>query len=149
MAYLRRTGLDGLIRKLEQPVLGICLGLQLMCRHSEEGDTACLGIFPIEVRKFDSGTRLVKVPHMGWNALENMSSPLFRGLDDGAFVYFVHSYYAELSEYTIAETGYIDRFSAGLRRGNFYATQFHPEKSADVGSRILENFIRIGTTGSV
>jgi glutamine amidotransferase len=149
MSHLRQTGLDDLIRELRQPVLGICLGLQLMCRHSEEGDTECLGIFPIEVRKFVSETPLVKVPHMGWNALENMSSPLFRGLDEGAFVYFVHSYFAELSDYTIAETGYIDRFSAALCRDNFYATQFHPEKSADTGSRILENFIRIGTTGPV
>jgi glutamine amidotransferase len=143
MAYLKERGLDVLIRELKQPVLGVCLGLQLMCAHSEEGDVACLGIFPTEVKKFISTTPLIKVPHMGWNTLDEMTSALFHGLQPGAHVYFVHSYFAELSEYTIARTGYINYFSAALRRNNFFATQFHPEKSADIGSRILENFIRL------
>lgn len=143
MGHLRSKGLDGVIRNLKQPVLGICLGLQLMCRHSEEGDAECLGIFPIEVKKFRTTTKLVKVPHMGWNALASLKTPLFRGLEDGSFVYFVHSYYAEQSAFTIATTGYIDYFSAALHRDNFYATQFHPEKSAEAGSVILRNFLEL------
>ncbi|MEZ5008643.1 MAG: imidazole glycerol phosphate synthase subunit HisH [Chitinophagales bacterium] len=143
MQYLSDKKLDQLIVNLKQPVLGICLGLQLMCQHSQEGDTKCLGIFPIEVKKFQPTSKIVKVPHMGWNALRDLDSPLFKGIDEKSFVYFVHSYYAELSEYTIAECEYLKRFSAALHRDNFYATQFHPEKSADVGSKILENFIAL------
>ncbi len=142
MQHLRSTGLDKLIVDLKQPVLGICLGLQLMCEHSAEGDTKCLGIFPIEVTKFQSPSNFIKIPHMGWNCLTNLKTPLMRGLGDKPYVYFVHSYYAELSEYTIAECGYIKPFSAALQRDNFYATQFHPEKSADTGSKILENFLK-------
>lgn len=143
MQYLRQNNLDELIVNLKQPVLGVCLGLQLMCKHSEEGDTDCLNIFPIQVKKFQPSTKIVKVPHMGWNALEQMKSPLFNGLGEKPFVYYVHSFYAELSEYTIAQSTYIHGFSAALNKDNFYATQFHPEKSADVGSKIIQNFIEL------
>jgi len=146
MANLKQTGLDLLIPKLKQPVLGICLGLQLMCAHSEEGDVSCLGIFPLEVRKFASETPLVKAPHMGWNTIQHLKSPLFSGLSERDHVYFVHSYYAEDSSFTIARTGYIHYFSAALQKDNFYATQFHPEKSGEVGSRIIENFIHLKDT---
>ena len=141
MQHLIDSGLDQLIVDLKQPVLGICLGLQLMCKHSEEGDTRCLGIFPIEVKKFKAPSNIVKVPHMGWNSLTNLQTSLMQDLGNDPYVYFVHSYYAEISEYTIAQCGYIKPFSAALHRDNFYATQFHPEKSADVGSKILENFL--------
>jgi len=143
MSHLRKSGLDRLIPDLKQPVLGICLGLQLMCRHSQEGDVQCLDIFPLEVKKFVTETKLVKIPHMGWNTIDELQSPLFKGIREGDHVYFVHSYFAEHSDFTIARTGYIDYFSAALRKDNFFATQFHPEKSGAVGSRILENFIRI------
>lgn len=143
MAYLKKTGLDRLIPDLKQPVLGICLGLQLMCRHTEEGDVSCMGIFPLEVKKFVTETPLIKIPHMGWNTIKQLRSPLFDGLHNGDHVYFVHSYYAEAGSHTIATTGYIDYFSAALQKDNFYATQFHPEKSGTVGSRILENFINL------
>ncbi len=143
MRYLKDKKLDQLIISLKQPVLGICLGLQLMCKHSEERDTQCLDIFPIEVKKFRTETPLVKIPHMGWNEISNFKGPLFKGLNESDFVYFVHSYYAELSKYTIAQTGYIVNYSAALQKDNFYATQFHPEKSANVGSKILENFLML------
>ncbi|MEZ5003975.1 MAG: imidazole glycerol phosphate synthase subunit HisH [Chitinophagales bacterium] len=143
MQYLKNKQLDKLIVDLKQPVLGICLGLQLMCKHSQEGDTECLGIFPIEVKKFQPTSKIVKVPHMGWNALFELKSPLFKGIEESSFVYFVHSFYAELSAYTIAECEYLLRFSAALQKDNFYATQFHPEKSADIGSKLLENFISL------
>ncbi len=143
MAYLKSKNLDVLIKSLKQPVLGICLGLQLMCKHSEEGDTKCLDIFSIEVTKFKPSSKIVKVPHMGWNALTNLKSPLFENVDEKSFVYFVHSYFAEQSEFTIATCEYLTHFSAALKKDNFYATQFHPEKSADVGSKILENFLNI------
>lgn len=145
MEFLRSTGLDVLIPTLTQPVLGICLGMQLLCRHSEEGNARCLDVFPIEVRKFVSETPLIKVPHMGWNTIGDLDSPLFKGISDGAHVYFVHSFYAELSPYTIAQTGYIHYFSAALRKDNFFATQFHPEKSGETGSRILRNFLELKT----
>lgn len=143
MKYLRERSLDKVICGLKQPVLGICLGLQLMCEHSEEGDVDCLGIFPVRVKKFFSGTPLVKVPHMGWNSITDRKGPLFNDLPDETFTYFVHSFYAELSEYTLASTAYIEYFSSALGRDNFYATQFHPEKSAGAGSRILENFLNL------
>lgn len=143
MAYLRQTGLDVVIKSLQQPVLGICLGLQLMCAHSEEGDVDGLSIFPVQVKRFVPGEKGIKVPHMGWNAITGLQSPLFAGLDEGAYVYFVHSYYAELSTYTIAKCEYILPFSAALHRDNFYATQFHPEKSADIGAQVLQNFLEM------
>ncbi|PTN10227.1 imidazole glycerol phosphate synthase subunit HisH [Mangrovibacterium marinum] len=146
MAFLKQEGLDKLIPSLKQPVLGICLGLQLMCSHSEEGDTACLGIFEEKVKRFQPkpGMEYVtKVPHMGWNTITNLKSDLFDASLQDQFVYFVHSYYATVGEHTAAVGNYINPFSAALHKDNFYATQFHPEKSGTVGARILENFIKL------
>jgi len=143
MAYLRERGLDEVLRSLQQPVLGICLGLQLFCRHSEEGDTNCLGIFDVEVKRFSGMNGTLKVPHMGWNTLENTRGPMFEGLETDPYVYFVHSFYAETNQYTTAECRYGETFSAALQRGNFYAVQFHPEKSGLVGQRILQQFLRL------
>lgn len=141
MAYLRDHHLDDLIRNLKQPVLGICIGQQLMCRHSEEGNVDCLGIFDTDVKKFQPSRHEDKVPHMGWNTLENLSGPLFQDLNEKDFVYFVHSYYVPVTPYTTATTNYIVPFSASLQKDNFFATQFHPEKSGSIGERILQNFI--------
>lgn len=141
MKYLKEKNLDKLIKELKQPVLGICLGQQLMCEHSEEGNVDCLNIFPVQVKKFQSINQQDKIPQTGWNNLYNLQSTLFKNIDENSFVYFVHSYYCELSEYTIATCDYILPFSAALQKDNFYATQFHPEKSADIGSRILKNFL--------
>ncbi len=147
MRHIRSVGLDKVIPSLTQPVLGVCIGQQLMCNHSEEGDATCLGIFPLEVKKFKSTNQAgenFKVPHMGWNKLGDMKSALFNGIDpEHSFVYYVHSYYAELSEYTIATTDYVNAYSAALHKDNFYSVQFHPEKSGEVGAKILENFIRL------
>ena len=143
MHYLRSHRLDQVIRDLRQPVLGICIGQQLMCRHSEEGDTPCLGIFDIDVRRFRPSRHENKVPHMGWNGIEQPQSALFQGFDGGEFVYFVHSYYVPVSPWTIAVTDYIQPFSAALHRDNFYATQFHPEKSGGTGEHILQNFLQL------
>jgi len=140
MIYLKERGLDDVITSLQQPVLGICLGLQLMCSHSEEGDTACFGIFDARVRKFPPGEI---VPHMGWNNLTEVRSPLFTGFGKEDTVYFVHSYYAEICPQTIAQCDYIVPFSAAMQGDNFYATQFHPEKSGSVGEYILHNFLRL------
>jgi len=139
MTYLKEKGLDDLIVSLRQPVLGICLGLQLMCSYSEEGDTTCLGIFPQKVKKFVSASD--KIPQIGWNDIYALKSTLFEGVQENAFVYFVHSYYAELGNDTIATTDYVLPYSSALHKDNFYATQFHPEKSGDIGMQILENFI--------
>ena len=143
MAYLRGPNLVSLIKELNQPVLGICIGQQLMCRHSEEGNTDCMGIFPVEVKKFQPRRECEKVPAMGWNMLQNMTSPLFKGLTERDFVYFVHSYYVPVCEYTIAESDYIQPYSAALHKENFYSTQFHPEKSGKVGEIILKNFLEL------
>jgi len=146
MDYLRKQGLDELIVSLKQPVLGICLGLQLMCAHSEENDTDCLGIFEEKVKRFipNPGEEFItKVPHMGWNAILDLTGDLFKGIAENEYVYFVHSYYAEKSEHTIATCNYINPFSAALHKDNFYATQFHPEKSGTVGAKILDNFLKI------
>ena len=146
MAYLRQTGLDKVIVQLKQPVLGICLGLQLMCAHSEENDTECLGIFEEKVKRFvpEKGMEYTtKVPHMGWNTIKNLKTNLFDPSIEEQFVYFVHSYYAAIGEHTIATSNYILPFSAALHKDNFYATQFHPEKSGSVGAKILENFINL------
>ena len=140
MAYLKARGMDELIRSLKQPVLGICLGLQLMCSFSEEADTPCLGIFDDRVVRFPEKD---KVPHMGWNSITGLKGPLFKGVDEGSHVYFVHSFAAEPSKEQIAVTDYIMPFAAALHKDNFYATQFHPEKSGDVGQRILKNFIEL------
>ncbi|NOX17120.1 MAG: imidazole glycerol phosphate synthase subunit HisH [Chlorobi bacterium] len=140
MSFLRETGLDILIPKLEKPFLGICLGLQLLCQYSEEGNAECLGIFDQKAKLFPPGN---KIPHMGWNEIKHNGGKLFTGLTDKPFVYFVHSYYAGLSEFTIAETDYILPFSSALRKDNFYALQFHPEKSGKTGEQILKNFIEL------
>jgi imidazole glycerol-phosphate synthase subunit HisH len=149
MRYLRQNGLDEVIRGLQQPVLGICLGLQLFCAYSSENDTECLGIFKGKVCLFDgkdtenapNAELRLKVPHIGWNNITALRGPLFNGIEDQTWAYFVHGYYAETCAETCAETGYGTRFSAGLQRDNFYAVQFHPEKSGAAGQRILANFI--------
>ena len=144
MDYLIARGLDRVIRNLRQPVLGICVGQQLLCRHSEEGDTDCIGIFDAEVKRFQPTRHEEKVPAMGWNALRDLKSPLFKGLDQNApYVYFVHSYYVPLCADTIATADYIQPYSASLHKDNFYACQFHPEKSGSVGAQILKNFIEL------
>lgn len=140
MSFLKSKRLDEVIKSLKQPVFGVCLGLQLMCKHSEENDTDCLGIFDLEVKRFEP---TLKVPQMGWNTLSEMNSPLFEGLGADPYVYFVHSFYAELSDDTIAVTDYVNPFSAALRKDNFYALQAHPEKSGKVGAKILENFLKL------
>ena len=143
MEYLRAHGMDRLIKELRQPVLGICLGMQLMCAHSEEGDADCLGIFDTEVKRFVSHKHEDKVPHMGWNTIAQTNSGLFKGFDKEEFVYFVHSFYVPVNKDTAAVTDYIHPFSAALHKDNFYATQFHPEKSGAVGERILRNFLEL------
>lgn len=142
MHNLREAGLVDVIRGLRQPVLGICVGLQVLCRHSEEGDTDCIGLFDADVRKFIPAPGL-KVPHMGWNSIGNLDSKLFKGLDGGSFVYFVHSYRPDLCCDTIATSSHGGLFSAALKYENFYGTQFHPEKSGDVGEKILSNFLAL------
>jgi len=141
MQYLRERGLDTVIRSLEQPVLGICLGLQLMCSFSEEGETECIGIFNAAVKKLPSGG---KVPHMGWNDFSSLNQiDLFSGIRPGDNVYYVHSYYAGINSDTVAVCDYILPFSAAMQRDNFYATQFHPEKSGETGALILKNFLEL------
>lgn len=155
MNYLRERNLDKLIADLKQPVLGICIGQQLLCQHSEEGNTDCIGIFPVNVRRFQPNVHEEKVPCMGWNSLDlrisndalkypgGDVSPLFKGLGEKDYVYFVHSYYCELCENTIATSDYIHPYSAALQKDNFFATQFHPEKSGKVGDQIIKNFIEL------
>lgn len=143
MQYLRTHQLDKIILSLRQPVLGICIGQQLLCSHSEENDTDCLGLFSTEVKRFRPTKHEDKVPAMGWNALYGLSTPLFKGVDEGSFVYFVHSYYVPVCPWTIATSNYIQPFSAALHKDNFYATQFHPEKSGTVGEAIFRNFLEL------
>lgn len=140
MSYLKEKGLDKLLKRLKQPVLGICLGMQLMCQYSEEGGIETLGIFKTRVKKFPQ-TDIV--PQMGWNDFNSVSGPLFKGIENFTDVYFVHSYYAELCDDTIAETRYIVNFSSALNKENFYGTQFHPEKSGKTGEQILNNFLEL------
>ncbi|MGE4287980.1 MAG: imidazole glycerol phosphate synthase subunit HisH [Salinivirgaceae bacterium] len=140
MRYLKERKLDSVLKELKQPFLGICLGMQLMCRHSEENNTDCLGIFDLEVKQFPP---LDKVPHMGWNTINRFNSPLLNGIKEEEYVYFVHSYYAELGTETICESNYIVSFTAGLQKDNFYGFQFHPEKSGTIGATILKNFIEM------
>lgn len=139
MKFLKQSGLNEVVLKLKQPVLGICLGMQLMCEHSEEGDTPGLGIFSVRVKRFNAVSE--KVPHMGWNTVENLKSAIFRDVNDHAYLYYVHSYYAQLCSDTIAVTDYVQPYSAALNRNNFFGVQFHPEKSGTAGERILKNFL--------
>jgi len=143
MSYLRSKGLDALICELKQPVLGICIGMQLMCRYSEEGDTDCLGIFDTEVKRFIPQRHEDKVPHMGWNSLNDIKGELFKNLPENPYVYFVHSYYVPVTDSTAAVSNYIHPFCAAMQKNNFYATQFHPEKSGKIGETILRNFIEL------
>ena len=143
MNHLKATGLDELIKNLRQPVFGICLGMQLMCRHSEEGEVGCLNIFDVDVKRFVPQKHEDKVPHMGWNTIGKTNSKLFEGFTEEEFVYFVHSFYVPTCDFTAATTDYIHPFSAALHKDNFYATQFHPEKSGKTGEKILTNFLNL------
>ena len=150
MEYLKARRLDEVIRNLKQPVLGICVGQQLLCRHSEEGDVDCIGVFDVDVKRFRPQCHEDKVPAMGWNSLYDLKSQLYKGFlsaEDGAesapYVYFVHSYYVPLCEHTIATTDYILPYSASLHKDNFYTCQFHPEKSGMTGQKIISNFLEI------
>ncbi len=142
MQNLRERGLPELIRDLRRPVLGICVGMQVMCRHSDEGDFDCMNIFDAKVHRFADSTDF-KVPHVGWSRLSNLESKLFKGIDGGAYAYFVHSYYAGLCPDTVATARHGLMFSAALKYENFYGTQFHPEKSGDVGHQIIKNFLEL------
>ena len=143
MAYLKERNLDKLIVSLKQPVLGICLGMQLMCKHSAENDTNCLGIFEEQVMAFKATENTTKVPQIGWNTITNLKTELFNGVPENSFAYFVHGYYAGLGDNTIATTDYIQPYSSGLHKDNFYGVQFHPEKSAEVGEQIIQNFLAL------
>jgi len=144
MAYLRERNLDVLISELKQPVLGVCLGMQLLCAHSEENDTKCLGIFDATVKKFrPKADEPLKSPQMGWNNIYDLKSELFAAVPDNSYCYFVHGYYAELGETTIAKTDYVQPYSSAFLKKNFYGVQFHPEKSAGAGEQILKNFIQL------
>jgi glutamine amidotransferase len=143
MNYLRARGLDKVLRELKQPVLGICLGMQLMCAHSEENDTECLGIFAEPVKKFLPGASGLKVPQIGWNKVTDTRIRIFENIPDGSYFYFVHSYYAASGEHTIGTSNYTLPYSAALHRDNFYGVQFHPEKSAAAGEQLLKNFIAL------
>ena len=143
MSYLKENRLDEIIINLKQPVLGICIGMQLLCNHSEEGDADCMGIFDVDVKKFVASKHTEKVPHMGWNTIQNLKSPLFTENLENSYVYYVHSFYAPINKYTIASTDYIQPFSGAMQKDNFYATQFHPEKSGSIGSDILKNFLAL------
>jgi len=141
MQSLIENKLDQVIKDLKQPVFGICVGMQLLCNHSEENDTKCLGIVPVEVKKFKSTQQVIKVPQIGWNNIYNLKSELFKDIEDKSFIYNVHSYYAADSEYTIATCNYGIEYAAAVKKDNFYGVQFHTEKSAVIGDKILKNFI--------
>lgn len=144
MQYLRQNGLDQLIPSLTQPVLGICLGMQLLCDYSDENDTHCLGIFDqVKVNRFNPVNSSIKVPQIGWNQITSLKGPLFNGIEDAAYCYYVHGYYAGVCPYTIARTAYDLQYSAALQKNNFYGVQFHPEKSAATGEQILKNFLTL------
>jgi glutamine amidotransferase len=142
MAYLKEKGLDALIKGLKQPVLATCIGMQLLCKHSEEGNTDCIGVFDVEVKKFVS--KDLKIPHVGWNSIvQKGENPLMKGLKEEEFVYFVHSFYAPVNTYTTAICEYVQPFSAMLHKDNFYAAQFHAEISGKAGEQILKNFLAL------
>ena len=143
MQNLKENNLDEVIKQLTQPVLGICVGMQLLCNHSEENNTTGIGIIDLNVKKFISENADFKIPQMGWNNIYNLSSPLFEGIKEDSFVYYVHSYYAEVGKETIATTDYIFPYSAVIQKNNFYGVQFHTEKSAEVGDKILLNFLNL------
>ena len=143
MAYLKERNLDQIIVALKQPVLGICLGMQLMCKHSAENDTNCLGIFDEQVLAFKATEKTNKVPQMGWNNIMNLKTDLFKAVPENSFAYFVHGFYAGIGTGTIATTDYIQPYSSGLHKNNFYGVQFHPEKSAAVGEQIIQNFLSL------
>ena len=143
MNYLKDRNLDTLICSLTQPVLGICLGMQLMCKYSEENDTKCLGIFDENVKKFKVKSEKLKVPQIGWNSIYDLKTDLFNNVTENSYCYFVHGYYASNGEHTIATTDYVQPYSSALRKNNFYGAQFHPEKSATAGERILSNFLKL------
>ena len=143
MQYLRERNLDTLIKNLKQPVLGICLGMQLMCTHSTENNTSCLGIFDEQVKQFETSDPSIKIPQMGWNTIAALKTPLFKGIAENSFAYFVHGYFAALGKHTIATTHYIQDYSSALQMDNFYGVQFHPEKSAKVGEQIIQNFLAL------
>lgn len=138
MRQLKQYQLDTLIPNLKQPVLGICLGMQLMCSYSDEGESNGLDIFPVRVKRF---SEKVKVPQIGWNTINKLKSPLFKGVENGSFMYFVHSYYVPTNEYSIATTNYDIDYSSAMKKNNFLGCQFHPEKSADTGAKIIQNFL--------
>jgi imidazole glycerol-phosphate synthase subunit HisH len=150
MKSLRQNGLDKVIKELNQPVLGICVGMQLLCKHSEENDTECLGIIPVNVKKFSNaplsfgegpGERPVKIPQVGWNTIYALKSDLFKGINENSYIYNVHSYYAGDSDYTIAKCNYGVEYAAAVKKDNFYGVQFHTEKSAETGDKIIKNFL--------
>ncbi len=143
MQYLKERNLDTLIKNLKQPVLGICLGMQLMCTHSTENNTNCLGIFEEQVKHFETADPTIKVPQIGWNTITALKTPLFKGIAENSFAYFVHGYYAAKGKQTIATTNYIQDYSSALHKDNFYGVQFHPEKSALVGEEIIQNFLSL------
>jgi glutamine amidotransferase len=144
MNYLKERRLDELIISLKQPVFGICLGLQLLCEYSTENDTKCLGVFNnVTVKQFEPLDNAVKVPQIGWNTIYDLKTDLFKKISDNSYCYSVHGYYANISEYTIATTEYVQPYSSALKKNNFYGTQFHPEKSAEVGEQILKNFLSL------
>jgi len=143
MQYLKERNLDTLIKNLKQPVLGICLGMQLMCTHSTENNTNCLGIFEEQVKHFETPDPTIKIPQIGWNTIRALKTPLLKGIAENSFAYFVHGYYAAIGKHTIATTNYIQEYSSGLQKDNFYGVQFHPEKSALVGEQIIQNFLSL------
>lgn len=143
MQYLKERKLDQVILAAQQPFLGICLGMQLMCKHSAENETDCLGIFDERVRKFNPEDSRLKVPQIGWNTISELKSDLFKGIPENSYCYFVHGYYASKGDHTIATTDYGGAYSAALNKSNFYGVQFHPEKSADIGQAIIQNFLNI------
>jgi glutamine amidotransferase len=144
MNYLEERKLDKLIVSLKQPVLGICLGMQLLCEYSTENNTTCLAVFDkVQVKKFTPASIQLKVPQIGWNTITNLKTALFQNVKESSYCYFVHGYYADISPYTIATTCYVQSYSSALKKDNFYGVQFHPEKSAEVGEQILKNFLQL------